>query len=114
MPLWSSAHWQYWLQAALAAATACFKTDRIAEAVDIACEHRCIAFNAVALSRGSVFLERAVADAQIFAVASQTTAFDVSIHMGNAAEGVLRHLYKLRPDHIVRPLADFLHAVAMD
>lgn len=62
--------------------------------------------------KGALFLERAISYAQIFAAAALTTSVDLTIGIGNEAEGIFRYLYGVRPDIVALPFADYLHSVA--
>lgn len=92
--------------------SAALRTDRVPEAIRCAAE--CLKIHSPSRNhgKGALFLERAISLAQIFAAASLTSSTDVAIVFANEAEGIFRYLFKIRPDVVALPFADYLHSVA--
>jgi hypothetical protein len=111
-PFWKTGQWSHYGRALRTMVLSALRTDRIPEAVHKSAECLAVHQPSLQFAKGALFLERAVSNAQIFAAASLTTSVEVAINVAHEAESIFRYLYKLRPDVVVLPFAEFLHSVA--
>ena len=111
-PFWETGQWSHYGRALRMMTLAALRTDRIPEAVNKSLECLAVHRPSVLFGKGALFLERAISNAQIFAAASLTTSVEVAIAIAHRAEGIFRYLYKLRPDAVAFPFAEYLRSVA--
>lgn len=111
-PFWKTDQWSHYGRALRSMILSALRTDRIPEAVHKSVECLAVHRPSLRFRKGALFLERAILNAQIFAAASLTTSVEVAICFAHNAESIFRYLYKLRPDVVVFPFAEFLHSVA--
>jgi hypothetical protein len=107
---WQTPEWKHCFKARHMVSIAALRTNRVPVAFDAACESYKLIKPGT--TRGPLFLERAVAGTQLFAISALTSVADAAMHTGHTAEAILRYLHSIRPDRIHLHLARFLHVAA--